>query len=77
MLTVGVDLAAEPEGTALARIEWRDGQAVVLDVTQGADDEDPGYRLPTDAPVIHVRGLAYKGAVEITTRPPKRPALRG
>jgi len=46
-------------------------------VTQGADDEDPGYRLPTDAPVIHVRGLAYKGAVEITTRPPKRPALRG
>jgi predicted nuclease with RNAse H fold len=38
VLTVGVDLAAEPEGTALARIEWRDGQAVVLDVTRGADD---------------------------------------
>jgi hypothetical protein len=44
-------------------------------VTQGADEEDPGYRLPTDAPVIHVRGIAYKGAVEITTRPPGRPAL--
>jgi hypothetical protein len=46
-------------------------------VTQGADEEDPGYRLPTDAPVIHVRGVAYKGTVEISTRPPERPALRG
>ncbi|MFY9935041.1 MAG: DUF1707 domain-containing protein [Streptosporangiaceae bacterium] len=43
-------------------------------VTQGADD-DPGYRLPVDAPVIHVRGIAYKGTVEITTRPPERPGL--
>jgi hypothetical protein len=41
--------------------------------TRAADEEDPGYRLPADAPVIHVRGLAYKGAVEITTRPPERP----
>src|SRR5580700_8690325 len=48
-----------------------------LGVTQGsADEEDPGYRLAADAPVIHVRGLAYKGAVEITTRPPERQALR-
>jgi hypothetical protein len=45
-------------------------------VTQGADDDDPGYRLPADAPVIHVRGLAYKGTVEVTTRPPERAALR-
>jgi hypothetical protein len=45
-------------------------------VTQGADDEDPGYRLAADAPVIHVRGVAYKGTVEISTRPPERPALR-
>jgi hypothetical protein len=46
-------------------------------VTQGAaDEEDPGYLLAADAPVVHVRGLAYKGAVEITTRPPERPALR-
>jgi hypothetical protein len=45
-------------------------------VTQGlAEDDDPGYRLPADAPVIHVRGVAYKGAVEITTRPPERRAL--
>ena len=43
-------------------------------VTQGADEEDPGYRLPADTPVIHVRGIAYKGTVEITTRPPERPA---
>ena len=47
-------------------------------VTQGlADEEDPGYRLPADAPVIQVRGIAYKGTVEIATRPPERPALRG
>jgi Domain of unknown function (DUF1707) len=45
-------------------------------VTQGQEDEDPGYRLPADAPVIHVRGIAYKGTVEIATRPPERPALR-
>ncbi len=45
-------------------------------VTQGpADEEDPGYRLPADAPVIHIRGVAYKGTVEITTRPPERTAL--
>jgi hypothetical protein len=45
-------------------------------VTQGlAEDDDPGCRLPADAPVIHVRGLAYKGTVEITTRPPGRRAL--
>lgn len=38
MLTVGVDLAAEPEGTAVARVEWLDGQAVVREVCWGADD---------------------------------------
>jgi Domain of unknown function (DUF1707) len=47
-----------------------------LGVTQDAHDEDPGYRLPADAPVIHVRGIAYKGTVEIATHPPDRPALR-
>jgi uncharacterized protein DUF1707 len=46
-------------------------------VTQGlADEEDPGCRLPVEAPVIHVRGLAYKGTIEISTRPGGRPALR-
>ena len=48
-----------------------------LGVSQDAHDEDAGYRLPADAPVIHVRGIAYKGTVEIATRPPERPALRG
>jgi hypothetical protein len=44
-------------------------------VTQGAEEEDPGYRLPVDAPVINVRGIAYKGTVEVNTRPPERRAL--
>jgi Domain of unknown function (DUF1707) len=38
-------------------------------IMQGGADEDPGYRLPADAPVIHVRALAYKGTIELTTRP--------
>src|SRR5205814_1229790 len=46
-------------------------------VNQDIHDEDPGYRLPVDAPVIHVRGIAYKGTVEVASRPPDRPALRG
>ena len=33
--------------------------------------------LPVAAPVIYVRGIAYKGTVEITTRPPERQAIRG
>jgi hypothetical protein len=41
-------------------------------VTQGPDGDDPGYRVPADAPVIHVQGLAYKGTIEVTTRPPER-----
>jgi hypothetical protein len=44
-------------------------------VQDGTDDETLGYRLPSDAPVVHVRALAYKGRVEITTRPPDRPGL--
>jgi hypothetical protein len=44
-------------------------------IVQGDVDEDPGYRLPADAPVIHVRALAYKGTVEVATRPSERPSL--
>jgi predicted nuclease with RNAse H fold len=38
VLTVGVDLAAEPERTAVARIEWSSGRARICDVACGADD---------------------------------------
>jgi len=33
-------------------------------------DTDPGAVLPADAPVLHVRGFAYKGTVEVRSRPP-------
>ena len=58
-------------------MEATDGDSGVPEV-QGASEgeEDLGYRLPEDAPVIQVRGLAYKGTVEIATRPPEQPALR-
>jgi predicted nuclease with RNAse H fold len=38
MLTVGVDLAAEAERTAVARIEWSSGRARIREVACGADD---------------------------------------
>ena len=39
VLTVGVDLAAEPKGTAVAWVEWGDGRAVVRRVACPAGDE--------------------------------------
>jgi predicted nuclease with RNAse H fold len=38
VLTVGVDLAAEPANTAVARIRWTDSSAEVQAVAVGADD---------------------------------------
>src|SRR5271166_1613139 len=32
-------------------------------------EEDLESRLPADAPVVHVRGVAYKGTVEVSTKP--------
>lgn len=40
MLIAGVDLAAEPKGTALAIIDWLDGRAKLVQLTLGASDED-------------------------------------
>jgi len=31
--------------------------------------EDLEHRLPADAPVLHVRGVGYKGTIEVSTRP--------
>lgn len=39
MLTAGVDLAAEPKGTALAIIEWNKTQATLVDLQLGVNDE--------------------------------------
>jgi predicted nuclease with RNAse H fold len=39
MLTAGVDLAARPERTALASIDWTAGRAIVRDVVWPADDD--------------------------------------
>ncbi|MFM1785418.1 MAG: hypothetical protein RLZZ108_442 [Actinomycetota bacterium] len=38
MITVGVDLAAEPKGTAVARIEWSGARAKLTALSVGADD---------------------------------------
>jgi hypothetical protein len=40
MLTIGVDLAAEPVRTAVAALEWGGGQAVVRSLVLGASDDD-------------------------------------
>jgi DUF1707 SHOCT-like domain len=44
-------------------------------------EEDLEDRLPADAPVVHIRGIGYKGTIEVSTRPrelgqPERRALR-
>jgi hypothetical protein len=33
-------------------------------------DEEWESQLPPDAPVVHIRGIAYKGAIETSTKPP-------
>ncbi|TCL84724.1 MULTISPECIES: DUF429 domain-containing protein [unclassified Rathayibacter] len=40
MLTIGVDLAAEPVRTAVAALEWGGGRAVVRSLVLGASDDD-------------------------------------
>ncbi len=32
-------------------------------------EEDLESRLPADAPVVHVRGVGYKGTIEVATKP--------
>lgn len=44
-------------------------------VTQGQSDEADELVLGPGAPVLHVRGIAYKGTVETSTRPPDRRQL--
>lgn len=39
MLTAGVDLAAEPKGTALALVDWTSDSARVVDLQLGVSDE--------------------------------------
>jgi Domain of unknown function (DUF1707) len=34
--------------------------------------EELEIRLPHEAPVVHVRGIAYKGTIETRTKPPER-----
>jgi hypothetical protein len=41
VITAGVDLAAQPERTAVATIKWTAGRAVIEDVVCRADDEGP------------------------------------
>jgi Domain of unknown function (DUF1707) len=42
-------------------------------VSQGwPAEEGPPIRLPHDAPTVHVRGVAYQGTIETSTRPPGR-----
>lgn len=38
MITAGIDLAAEPKGTALALIEWNNNQAKLQELLLGVDD---------------------------------------
>jgi hypothetical protein len=37
-------------------------------------EEDLESRLPADAPVVHIRGIGYKGTIEVSTRPHNPPS---
>jgi hypothetical protein len=39
-------------------------------VSRGWSPDGGQGPLPHDAPVLHIRGLAYKGTIEVSTRPP-------
>ena len=81
-VTVGIDLAAAPAGTAIAALRWESGAAVVEDVVTGADDEvvlrwmqhpdgAVGIDCPFGWPVAFVRLVA-----DHTTRTLQAPADR-
>ena len=44
-------------------------------ISQDSDDLTDGLPLAPDAPVLHVRGLAYKGTIEAMSRPAERAQL--
>jgi predicted nuclease with RNAse H fold len=76
VITVGVDLAAEPKKTGVAWLEWLNGRARVVDVVLGASDEDlvtamsEGEKTGIDCPLgwpikfIDFIGDHQKGPVE-------------
>ena len=46
-------------------------------VTKGwTPEEELEDRLPADAPVVHVRGVGYKGSIEVSTKPQDPAAQR-
>lgn len=52
MITLGVDLASQPERTAACALEWANGRARVLDIACGQDD---------DALLARIRGADKAG----------------
>ena len=44
-------------------------------INQGAEELDGGVALAADSPVLHIRGVAYKGTIETLSRPAERPQL--
>jgi hypothetical protein len=44
-------------------------------INQDAEEPSAGLPLAPDAPVLHIRGLGYKGTIETMSRPDERPQL--
>ncbi|HEX8008688.1 MAG TPA: hypothetical protein VF482_19925 [Trebonia sp.] len=42
-----------------------------MGITQGGDEDDLDFRVPLEAPTVHIRGIAYRGTIEVSTRPPE------
>jgi hypothetical protein len=81
MVTVGIDLASQPKGTAVCRIQWRLGIAEVLSIQTGAGDDDllqaiegadkVGIDVPFGWPIEFVR--AVEGHTNAGRWPPEAP----
>jgi hypothetical protein len=44
-------------------------------INQGPEDLDGGVALAPDSPVLHIRGIAYKGTIETLSRPAEQAQL--
>jgi len=40
-----------------------------MGIIQGGGEDDLDFRVPLDAPTVHIRGIAYHGTIEVSTRP--------
>ena len=58
MITLGIDMASQPQRTAACRLQWEVGQATILEITSGVTDDEfqmliqePADKIGIDVPL--------------------------